>query len=173
MRRFDKILRNNPSDECVELAELIIMNLGQVEDKIKDKQAKAAIQSIKRGTYFPESNHVALRMDSIQEDFEIGMVSTMGTTATISRRVIAASHYANVQAISEMIFISHSQKNMWHQQYHNKDKKGGKTNNGNRANTDALLSLLEEIKESFSIPYIIIDITDEDAELEYAIYFLD
>lgn len=173
MRRFDKILRNNPSTECVELAELIIMNLSEVEEQIKDKQAKSAIQSIKRGTYLPESNHVALRMDSIQEDFGIGMVSAMGTTATISRRVIAASHYTNIQAISEMIFISHSQKNMWYLQYHNKEKKGGKTNNGNRANTDALLSLLEEIKESFSIPYIVIDIIDENAELEYAIYFLD
>ena len=171
MRRFDKILRNKPSTECVELAELIIMNLSQIEDQIKDKQAKSAIQSIKRGTYFPESSHVALRMDSIQDDYEIGMVSAMGTTATISRRIIAASHYANIDAISEMIFVSHSQKNMWYQEYHNKEKKGGKTTNGNRANTDALLSLLEQIKESFTIPYIVIDITDEDAELEFATYF--
>ena len=171
MRRFDKILRNKPSTECVELAELIIMNLSQIDDQIKDKQAKSAIQSIKRGTYFPESSHVALRMDSIQDDYEIGMVSAMGTTATISRRIIAASHYANIHAISEMIFVCHSLQNVWHMENRSKFKKGGKTSNGNRANTEALLSLLEEIKQSFTIPYIVIDIIDEDAEVEFAAYF--
>ena len=129
------------------------MNLSRIKDQIKDKQAKSAIQSIKRGTYFPKSSHVALRMDSIQDDYEIGMVSAMGTTATISRRIIAASHYANIDAISEMIFVSHSQKNVV-SRISQQRKKGRETTNGNRANTDAQASLLEQIKESFTIPYI-------------------
>ena len=148
MRRFDNILRNKPSAECVELAELIIMNLSQIEDQIKDKQAKSAIQSIKRGTYFPESSHVALRMDSIQDDYEIGMVSAMGTTATISRRIIAASHYANIDAISEMIFVSHSQKNVWYQEYHNKEKRAGKRLMATGQTQTLCCLYLEQIKES-------------------------
>ena len=31
--------------------------------------------------------------------------------------------------------------------------------------------ILKEIKESFSIPYIVIDIIDEEAELEFVTYF--
>jgi len=171
LRRFKKILRNNPSSECIEFAKLIVMNLFQVQEQIKDKHVKDAIQSIKRGTFHPTNNHVALRIDSIQEDHEIGMVSAMGTTATISRRIIAASHYVNIQTISEMIFVCHSQQNVWQMENHSKVRKGGRTSNGNRANSEALLSLLEEIKESFSIPYIVIEIIDNEAEQQYMAHF--
>lgn len=171
MSKFRVINKNQPSSHCMAIADAIILNLSTIEEYVKDKHAKEAIQSIKRGTFFPENNHVALRMDSLHEDYQIGMVSVMGTTATISRRVIASFHYSNSHVISEMIFVCQSQENTWHREYNNKKKKGQENSNGNRASTIGLLSLLDEIKDSFSIPYIIIDVVDEEAESEFKKYF--
>ena len=81
---------NNPSTLTTDLALKIISSLEQIEGIPSDKETK---RSIREAVPFADSTQYAnaeLRMDYIAH--EIGLTSCMGTTAIVSRRLLATTH---------------------------------------------------------------------------------
>ena len=130
--------------------------------KFKDSTIKSAIKSITQDTYAPKNNHPALRVDQIHEE-GCGVVNTMGTTATISRRILATIHKISTNEIKEMIFITDSDKEAWHKENGDPGKRVALGSNGNRSSTSKLVALIEEMENSLSIPIHVIEITSKEA----------
>lgn len=168
MRECKIISKIDGSVESREVCQLLIDNLNQIEGSVMDADCKRAIQKIRRGSYIPKYSKAELRLDLVFED-KVGVVSSMGTTAIISRRMLSALYHFNARTISEIIFIAHSPANAW---YQNNAKKPKKVNgNGNRATSESLLNLIEEISESIDLPITVIELTDSICLEEYNIHF--
>ena len=168
MRTCKIIHRNNPSDGNRQITKLLVDKLMKIDIPIMDKDCKNAIRTIRSGTYMPNYKHTALRIDLVYDD-HIGITSSMGTTATISRRILSAFHYYHTKMISEVIFVAHSEANAWYQNNCKKNKK--ENTNGNRATSKALLDLIDEISKSISIPLTVIEVTENDALEAYNAHF--
>jgi hypothetical protein len=168
MRECKILCRNEPSEDSIRLANLLIDRLMDIDGSIMDNDCKSAIRKIRQGTYTPKYNRPELRIDIVYDD-EIGITSSMGTTAIISRRILSAFHYTHAKLISEMIFVAHSEVNAWYQNNREKDKKVN--GNGNRATSKALLDLVDDVSKSISIPLTIIEVTDSDALEAYKDHF--
>jgi hypothetical protein len=168
MRECKIISKTEGSIESRKICQLLVENLNQIEGSVMDADCKKAIQKIRRGSYIPKYSKTELRLDIVFED-KVGVVSSMGTTAIISRRLLSALYHFNAGTISEIIFIAHSPANAW---YQNNAKKPNKVNgNGNRATSESLLGLIEEISESIDLPITVIELTDKICLEEYNGHF--
>lgn len=168
IRECKIISKAEASIETREFCQLLIDNLNQIETSVTDADCKKAIQKIRRGSYIPHYSKTELRLDLVFED-KVGVVSSMGTTAIISRRMLSALYHYNAGTISEVVFVAHSPANAW---YQNNAKKPKKVNgNGNRATSESLLNLIEEISESIDLPITVIELTDSICLDEYNNHF--
>ena len=162
------ISKTEGSVESRKICQLLIDNLNQIEGSVMDVDCKRAIQKIRRGSYIPKYSKTELRLDLVFED-KVGIVSSMGTTAIISRRMLSALYHFNAGTISEIIFIAHSPANAW---YQNNAKKPKKVNgNGNRATSESLLDLIGEVSNVVDLPISVIKITDAVCLEEYNKHF--
>jgi len=168
MRECKIIIRGKPSVDGLKVANNLVDKLAEIEGQVMDKDCKDTIRKIRSGTHLPTYNRPELRLDSIYGD-KVGIISSMGTTAIISRRMLAAYHYYNLGLISEIVFITHSEVNAWYQNNWNKPRKVN--GNGNRATSEALLGLIDDISDSISLPIIVIEVTDEESLAEYREHF--
>ena len=167
MRECKIIIREKPSTEGLKIANKLVDELIEIEGQIMDKDCKNAIRSIRSGTHLPKYNRPELRIDSVYGN-KVGVVSSMGTTAIISRRMLSALHYYNSGTISEIIFIAHSEINAWYQNNCTKSKRVN--GNGNRATSHALLGLIDDLNYNVNLPIIVIEITDKESMIEYEDY---
>ena len=168
IREYKIISKTEASVESRKICQLLVENLNQIEDIVMDADCKKAIQKIRRGSYIPKYSKTELRLDLVFED-KVGVVSSMGTTAIISRRMLAALYHYNSGTISEIIFVAHSPANAW---YQNNAKKPKKVNgNGNRATSESLIGLIEEISESIDLPITVIELTDKICFDEFNYHF--
>ena len=168
IRECKIISKTEASSETREICQLLIENLNQIEGIVMDADCKKAIQKIRRGSYIPKYNKTELRLDLVFED-KVGVVSSMGTTAIISRRMLSALYHYNGGTISEIIFVAHSPANAWYQ--HNAKKPRKENGNGNRATSESLLGLIDEISNVVDLPISVIEITDKVCIDEFRNHF--
>ena len=145
---------NHPSILTTDLALKIISYLEQVEGIPSDNETK---RSIREAVPFAKSTQYAnaeLRMDYIAH--EIGLTSCMGTTAIVSRRLLATTHYHSLGMIEGVVMVCQSYNNTVEQANRGKTKKVN--GNGNRASYESLSETIQALGPTYTCPTVILEL---------------
>lgn len=145
---------NHPSTLTTDLALKIISYLERVEGILSDNETK---RSIREAVPFAKSTQYAnaeLRMDYIAH--EIGLTSCMGTTAIVSRRLLATTHYHALGMIEGVVMVCHSYNNTVEQANRGKSKKVN--GNGNRASYQSLWETIQALGSTYTCPTVILEL---------------
>ena len=145
---------NHPSTLTTDLALKMISYLEQVEGIPSDNETK---RFIREAIPFAKSTQYAnaeLRMDFIAH--EIGLTSCMGTTAIVSRRLLATTHYHALGMIEGVVMVCQSYNNTVEQANRGKTKKVN--GNGNRACYDSLWETIQALGSTYSCPTVILEL---------------
>ena len=154
---------NNPSQSSASIAKNLARNLESIDGILSDNDCKSIIKKTLKQKQKLNYRCTDLRIDAFKDG--IGVVSAMGTTANISRRVLSSIHYHKSNMISEIIFVCQSPVNAWYQHNHTKTKP--QSSNGNRATSKVLTSLIEHLGNTIEFPVIVIELDDQKATSEF------
>ena len=149
---------NNPSGTAIGICDILCKRLAETNGILSDNECKNVIKRTLNQTEKLNYSVTDLRIDAYRD--HVGVVSAMGTTANISRRILSAIHYHNIEMIGEIIFICQSPVNAWYQHNHNKSKP--QSANGNRATSKALIDLVDYLGKTIQFPIIVIELTDDE-----------
>ena len=154
---------NNPSENSVSSAKSLARNLQLIDGILSDNDCKSIIKQTMKQKQKLNYKCTDLRIDAFKKG--VGVISAMGTTANISRRVLSSIHYHRSNMISEIIFVCQSPVNAWYQHNHTKSKP--QSSNGNRATSKVLTSLIEHLGDTIGFPVIVIELKDQKAISEF------
>ena len=149
---------NNPNQEAVEVASRLADGFTSISGILSDNQVKQIISEILPGANPTQYRNIELRMDYISEN--VGIASCMGTSAIISRRILASLHYHLQEMVDSVILVAQSYENTVIQA--NKNKIKTQTGNGNRANAIALLKTISDLRSTFNCPLIILELNQSE-----------
>jgi len=149
---------NNPNQDAVEVASRLVDGFTSISEILSDNQVKQIISDILPSANSTQYKNVEVRMDYIIEN--VGIVSCMGTSAIISRRILASLHYHFQEMIDSVILIAQSYENTIIQA--NKNKIKPQKGNGNRASATALLETITDLQSTFSCPVIILELNQSE-----------
>lgn len=147
---------NQPNDALIELGRKIQIHMETFDGIPSDSRTKQIIGECIPYASKPDYQNAAMRMDFISN--EIGIVCCMGTTATLSRRLLASIHYHSQDMIEGVVMIAHSYTNTVNMANRGRIKKIH--GNGNRASTQSLMSTISALGTTFSCPIIILEIQE-------------
>ena len=151
------IWQQRVSEELQKLANELVSILNQYPDNMDKKQADKLFQGF--NNWRPGLNHLSADLGIQGIIGNIAVDSVIGNKATISRRILGAHHHTLVGECKGVLFLVNSTANTWYSQ--NKSKVKQTMNLGNRADSNALVRVLEEASIWFSLPTIVIEINDD------------
>jgi hypothetical protein len=148
-------LLNNPNQEAIEFASRLAEGFASISEILSDNQTKQIISNILPSANSTQYKNIEVRMDYIIGN--VGIVSCMGTSAIISRRILASLHYHFQEMVDSVILVAQSYENTVIQA--NKNKIKPQNGNGNRASATALLETISDLRSTFCCPVIILELT--------------
>lgn len=147
---------NDPTQACSNLASRLASGLQRKVGILSDAQTKNAIKEIIQFSHKADYPNAELRMDYIAR--EIGLTSCMGTTAIISRRLLAVTHYHSQGMVEGVVLLTQSYQNTVIQA--NKGKSTKVSGNGNRASSESLISTIQSLGDTYRCPTVILELSE-------------
>lgn len=145
---------NHPSILMTDLAMKVISKLEQVEGIPSDNETKVFVREAVPFAKSTQYANAELRMDYIAH--EIGLTSCMGTTAIVSRRLLATTHYHALGMIEGVVMVCQSYNNTVEQANRGKTKKVN--GNGNRASYESLWETIQALGPTYTCPTVILEL---------------